>query len=79
MQEQLCPRLLNEVIAIKRSLSMHIRFVRRAHAVRQTDSVVFLPFMLFPLGPQRAMYLQAYIAVYSTVMVANTCTNCIRF
>ena len=41
MQAQLCPRLLNEVIAIKRSLSMHIRFVRRAHAVRQTDSVLF--------------------------------------
>ena len=41
MQAQLCPRLLNEVIAIKRSLSMHIRFVRRAHAVMQTDSVFF--------------------------------------
>ena len=41
MQVQSCPRLLNEVIAIKRSLSMHIRFVRGAHAVRQTDSVFF--------------------------------------
>ena len=41
MQAQSCPRLLNEVIEIKRSLSMHIRFVERAHAVRQTDSVFF--------------------------------------
>ena len=40
-QAQSCPRLLNEVIAIKRSLSMHIRFVKRGHAVRQTDSVFF--------------------------------------
>ena len=41
MQAQSCPRLLNEVIAIKRSLSMHIRYVKRGHAVRQTDSVFF--------------------------------------
>ena len=41
MPAQLCPRLLYEVIAIKRSPSMHIRYVRRAHAVRQTDSILF--------------------------------------
>ena len=46
MQAQSCPWLLNEVIAIKRALSMHIRFVKWAHAVRQTDSVLFAVYVV---------------------------------
>ena len=40
---------VNEVIAIKRLLSMHIRFVERAHAVRQTDSVFFFAIYVVPI------------------------------